>query len=153
MHSFVCQFSLFCIFEKMKKIFLFGILFILTQGLKAQSNDFYNLYFDGNALLVKGQYVKAIECYNKALKMAQPDYVFFNRGNAYFGKKDYTAAMADYNKAIQMNKSYTEAYCQRGLVKSYLGDKTCCDDLKKAIKMDSPDAQEAYEKNCKKKKD
>ena len=103
--------------------------------------------------MVKGQYVKAIECYNKALKLSQPDYVYFNRGNAYFGKKDYIAAMADYNKALQMNKSYTEAYCQRGLVKSYLGDKTCCDDLKKAIKLDSPDAKEAYEKNCKKKKE
>ena len=66
----------------MKKIILLGFLIILTLQIKAQSNDFYNLYFDGNALLVKGQYVKAIECYNKALKLAQPDYVYFNRGNA-----------------------------------------------------------------------
>lgn len=137
----------------MKKIKLTIVLAFLFTCIRAQSNDFYNLYFDGNALLVKGQYAKAIECFNKALKMSQPDYVYFNRGNAYFGKKDYTAAMADYNKAIQMNKNYTEAYCQRGLVKSFLGDKTCCDDLKKAIKMDSPDAQEAYEKHCKKKKE
>jgi tetratricopeptide (TPR) repeat protein len=136
----------------MKKIILLFILITTTWHTKAQSNDFYNLYFDGNALLVKGQYNKAIESYNKALKLSQPDYVYFNRGNAYFGKKDYTAAMADYNKAIQMNKSYTEAYCQRGLVKSYIGDKTCCDDLKKAMKLDSPDAKEAYEKNCKKQK-
>jgi len=136
----------------MKKIILLFILIATTWHIKAQSNDFYNLYFDGNALLVKGQYNKAIESYNKALKLSQPDYVYFNRGNAYFGKKDYTAAMADYNKAIQMNKSYTEAYCQRGLVKSYIGDKTCCDDLKKAMKLDSPDAKEAYEKNCKKQK-
>jgi tetratricopeptide (TPR) repeat protein len=136
----------------MKKIILLFILIATTWHIKAQSNDFYNLYFDGNALLVKGQYNKAIESYNKALKLSQPDYVYFNRGNAYFGKKDYTAAMADYNKAIQMNKSYTEAYCQRGLVKSYTGDKTCCDDLKKAMKLDSPDAKEAYEKNCKKQK-
>ena len=123
----------------MKKIILLFILIATTWHTKAQSNDFYNLYFDGNALLVKGQYNKAIESYNKALKLSQPDYVYFNRGNAYFGKKDYTAAMADYNKAIQMNKSYT-------------GDKTCCDDLKKAMKLDSPDAKEAYEKNCKKQK-
>ena len=137
----------------MKK-FTISIIFIAIGFFaQAQSNEFYNLYFDGNALLVKGQYVKALECYNKALKLAQPDYVYFNRGNAYFGKKDYQSAMADYNKALQMNKNYTEAYCQRGLVKSYLGDKTCCDDLKKAIKMDSPDAQEAYEKHCKKKKE
>lgn len=137
----------------MKNIIFISLLILFAAKSKAQSNEFYNLYFDGNALLVKGQYVKALEAYNKALKLAQPDYVYFNRGNAYFGKKDYTAAMADYNKAIQMNKNYTEAFCQRGLVKSYLGDKTCCDDLKKAIKMDSPDAQEAYEKHCKKKKE
>ncbi|HRG59440.1 MAG TPA: tetratricopeptide repeat protein [Bacteroidia bacterium] len=137
----------------MKNICLVFLLILFAPQSKAQTNEFYNHYFDGNALLVKGQYTKALESYNKALKLSQPDYVYFNRGNAYFGKKDYTAALADYNKAIQMNKNYTEAFCQRGLVKSYLGDKTCCDDLKKAIKMDSPDAQEAYEKHCKKKKE
>lgn len=137
----------------MKKItlLLFSLLFYL-QISTAQSNDFYSLYLEANSLLVKAQYAKALDLYNKALKLSQPDYVYFNRGNAYFGKKDYTNALADYNKAIQMNKSYTEAYCQRGLVKSYLGDKTCCDDLKRAIKMDSPDAKEAYEKHCKTKK-
>ncbi len=134
-----------------KSLIIVCVIFIVPFFAKAQSTEFYNLYFEGNALLVKAQYAKAVENYNKALKQAQPDYVYFNRGNAYFGLKNYAAALADYNKALALNKNYVEAYCQRGLVKSYTGDKTCCDDLKKAIKLDSPDAREAYEKHCKKK--
>jgi tetratricopeptide (TPR) repeat protein len=133
--------------------FIFIIALLICSKLSlAQSNDFYSMYFEANSLLVKGQYVKAIENYNKALKLSEKDYLYFNRGNAYFGKKDYPNAMLDYDKALLMNKGYTEAYCQRGLVKSIIGDKTCCDDLKKAIKLDSPDAKSAFDKNCVKKK-
>lgn len=136
----------------MKSIFTLLVIALFAINCSAQSTEFYNLYFEGNALLVKAQYSKAIESYNKALKISQPDYVYFNRGNALFGLKSYKEALEDYNKAIQMNKDYTEAYCQRGLVKSILNDPTSCDDLKKAIKLDSPDAQDAYNSKCKKKK-
>ena len=128
-------------------------LLVLTAMSKsyAQNAKFYKLYFDGNSALVKGQSDKAIDCYNQALKIFQADYVFFNRGNAYFDKKDWKNAMADYDKTISLNKTYAEAYCQRGFVKIQVSDPGACDDFKKAIKGDSEDAKSAFEKYCKKK--
>lgn len=125
----------------------FGLGFIS----EAQPTQFYNLYFEGNSLLVKGQFAKAIECYNKALKLFEADYVYFNRGNAYYELKDYAKALNDYNKTLILNKGYMEAYCQRGLLKLKTSDQTACDDLKKALKGDLQDARNAYETSCKKK--
>ncbi len=136
----------------MKKYLCFLLLFIgLSNYCNSQPTQFYNLYFEGNSLLVKGQFAKAIECYNKALKLFEADYVYFNRGNAFYELKDYTKALADYNKTLILNKGYMEAYCQRGLLKLKTSDQTACDDLKKALKGDLQDARNAYDGSCKKK--
>ena len=133
----------------MKKLFLLLLLSGLSLLCYSQTGEFYNLYFEGNSLLVKGQFDKSIEKYNQAIKVFDAAYVYYNRGNAYYGKKDYTNAMNDFNKAIKMNERYAEAYCQRGLIKLVTGDKTACDDIKKAAKFDLDDAKEAAKKNCK----
>lgn len=129
------------------------ILLLLISGFSkccfSQDVDFYNFYFEGNALLVKGQYDKAIEKYNKALKLAEIAYVYYNRGNAYYAKKDYPNALLDYTKTLKLNDSYAEAYCQRGLLKNTIGDKTSCDDLKKAVKLDMESAKTAFKTICK----
>jgi tetratricopeptide (TPR) repeat protein len=139
-------------FGKMKKYLIFFTLILaFVVRSNAQPTQFYNLYFEGNSLLVKGQFAKAIECYNKALKLFEADYVYFNRGNAFYELKDYTKALADYNKTLILNKGYMEAYCQRGLLKLKTSDQTACDDLKKAIKGDLQDARNAYDGSCKKK--
>jgi tetratricopeptide (TPR) repeat protein len=133
----------------MKKLLFLFFISGFSKCSFSQDADFYNFYFEGNALLVKGQYDKAIEKYNSALKLAEIAYVYYNRGNAYYGKKDFTNALSDFNKTIKLNDSYAEAYCQRGLVKNALGDKTCCDDLKKAVKLDMESAKEFYKTICK----
>jgi len=115
----------------------------------SQTSDFYNHYFEGNALLVKGQWDKAIEKYTTASKLFEAAYVYYNRGNAYLGKKDYANAMLDYNKALKMNERYAEAYCQRGLVKIATSDNTACDDFKKAVKLELEEAKDIVKKNCK----
>lgn len=115
----------------------------------SQDTDFYNLYFEGNALTIKGQYDKAIEKYNQAIKLFSAPYVYYNRANAYLGKKDYTNALADYDKTILMNKDYAEAYHQRGMIKYAMGDNTCCDDIKKAVKLDLNDEELVFKKLCK----
>ena len=138
----------------MTPIRVFALAFFVALGFlnsQAQSAKFYALYFDGNSALVKGQSDKAIDFYNQALKIFQADYVYFNRGNAFFDKKDWKSALADYDKTLSLNKTYAEAFCQRGLVKLQLSDPGACDDFKKAIKGGSEDAKTAYEKNCKKK--
>ena len=126
------------------------LFFCFAKPSAAQSVDFYNLYFDGNGFLSKGEYDKAIAKYNQALKLNTADYVYFNRGNAYFGKKDYQNAISDYNKALQLNNEYREAYYQRALAKQNEGDKAgSCDDFKKASKMKMDDASADLKKYCK----
>lgn len=133
----------------MRKLLLLLLLSGFSQYSFSQDTDFYNLYFEGNALLSKGQNDKAIEKYNQALKLFPADYVYFNRGNAYFRKKDLPNALLDYTITIKINGNYAEAYFQRGLLKTGNGDKTGCDDLKKADKLDLEGAKEAFKKNCK----
>lgn len=132
----------------MKKLFFLIIISGLSKYCYSQDGDFYNLYFEGNALTVKGQYDKAIAKYNEALKLFQAPYVYYNRANAYLGKKDYANALLDYDQTIKLNKDYAEAYSQRGLIKYAMGDKTCCDDLKKAVKLDLADADITFKKIC-----
>jgi tetratricopeptide (TPR) repeat protein len=133
----------------MKKLLFLLFIVSLSKNCLSQDGDFYNLYFAGNALLAKGQHDKAIEKYNAAIKLFSADYVFFNRGNAYYAKKDYTNALLDYSKTLKMNDGYAEAYFQRGLTKSAVGDKTGCDDLKKADKLKLDGAEAAFKKFCK----
>ena len=133
----------------MKKLFILSILFYFSNFCYSQNGEFYNLYFEGNALSVKGQYEKAIEKYNQALKLFEKDYVYYNLGNAYYGKKDYANAIINYNKALKMNERYAEAYCQRGLIKIATHDNTACDDIKKAAKLELEDAKTALKANCK----
>lgn len=134
----------------MKKLLFLILISGFSKFCFSQDTDFYNLYFEGNALLSKGQNDKAIEKYNQAIKLfASADYVYFNRGNAYFRKKDFANALVDYNKTLKMNTDYAEAYFQRGLTKNSLGDNTCCDDFKKADKLKLEGAKEAHKLYCK----
>lgn len=133
----------------MKRLLILFALIALTQNCFSQDTDFYNTYFEGNALLSKGQYEKAIEKYNEAIKLFPADYVYFNRGNANFKKGDMKNAMLDYSITIKMKDSYAEAYFQRALVKNSTGDATSCDDFKKAVKLELDGAKEAFRKYCK----
>lgn len=133
----------------MKKILFLLLISGLSKYCFSQDNAFYNLYFEGNALLAKGQFELAIEKYNKAIKSFEAPYAYYNRGNAYYGKKDLAKALLDYSKTITLNPSYAEAYLQRGLIKTSTGDNTGCEDLKKAVKLDMPDAKETFKKLCK----
>lgn len=133
----------------MKKLFLLIFISVLSVNSFSQDTDFYNTYFEGNALLSKGQYDKAIEKYNAALKLFPADYVFFNRGNANYKKGDLPNALLDYTITIKMRADYAEAYFQRAMIKSSTGDKTNCDDFKKAVKLELEGSKEAFRKYCK----
>ena len=60
-----------------------------------------------------------------------------------------TKAMEGYNRAISLNSDYGEAYLYRGALKVFLGKKSSgCSDLKKAMALETPEAEEALSEYC-----
>ena len=85
-------------------------------------------------MLLLGQYQRAFEDYDKAIRL-NPDYTdaYYNRGNAYAKLGKYQRAIEDYNKAIFLKHDYTEAYNNRGHAYLSQGNKELgCRDVQKA---------------------
>src|SRR5260221_354658 len=69
----------------------------------------------GGAYVLKGQYDRAIQDYDQAIKL-NPKFAkaFANRGGAYFSKGQYDRAIQDYDQAIKLDPSYATAFNSRG---------------------------------------
>ena len=69
----------------------------------------------GAAYERKGQYDRAIQDFNEALKLEQ-DFaeVFYNRGVAYADEGELDHAIEDYGRAIRLKGDYAAAYNNRG---------------------------------------
>lgn len=78
---------------------------------------------------------KINENYNAYLNKSMADFVakalsdssktpeeYYNNGNLKMKSNNFKMAIQDYNKAIELNPKYTNAYKDRALSKSYLGD-------------------------------
>jgi len=98
----------------------------------------------GTAYLKKGQYAKAIEEYNKALKV-NPDcaLAYYNRSVAYTSTRQYDKAVSDCTKALQLNPRHANSYYSRGVSYWYLGSKNqAIQDLQAAAKLQHQEAQD-----------
>ncbi|MFZ5810514.1 MAG: LysM peptidoglycan-binding domain-containing protein [Thermodesulfobacteriota bacterium] len=74
-------------------------------------------YFEkGNELGKQNQYQKAIEQFDRAIKLNpnRADY-YASRGHAFYYMKLYTRAIEDYTRSIERNPSFALAYSMRGL--------------------------------------
>ena len=78
----------------------------------------------GVAFKNKGQYDRAIQDYNTAIRL-KPNHVtaFYNRGVAYKQKGQYNRAIQDYDTAIRLKPDYAFAYGNRGSVYEALGQR------------------------------
>jgi serine/threonine protein kinase len=95
----------------------------------------------GNALAEKGQYNKAINEYNEAIKI-HPGFIraFINRGSMYYQLKNFDMAIADYNRALQIDFKTAKAYFNRGAAfyaKNMLVN--ALEDFETAIRLDPAD--------------
>src|SRR5437660_4528769 len=92
-----------------------GCTSVLQSANESKKNTAIALNNRGNAYHAKKNYDRAIEDYDRAIKL-DPGYAraFYNRGISYSDKGDQTRAIDDYDQAIRFNPNYTHAYSNRG---------------------------------------
>jgi tetratricopeptide (TPR) repeat protein len=92
----------------------------------------------GNTWQKKGDSDRAMEDYDKAIKIDRNDaYAYNNRGLLWEKKGDSYRAITDYDKAIELDPRYAHAYNNRGLSWYAKGDyNSAIADYTKAIELD-----------------
>jgi serine/threonine protein kinase len=92
-----------------------------------------------------GKYQKAIECFDKAIKIDKDDHkVYLNRGLAHHLLSQYEKAITDYEKVIELNPWYAKAYNNRGNAHLRLGKyEKAIEDYEKAMAL-NPNYAEPY---------
>ncbi len=107
---------------------------------KARPNNNFGL-----VLFAEGKTIKAIEYFDKAIRLS-PDFIFFynNRGAAYAKLGQYQQAIDDYNQAIRLNPKHPGAYYNRGIAYNDLGQsEQAIEDFQSAVRL-RPNFAEAY---------
>ena len=99
---------------------------LLTKEAKATNWNAYKLNFEnGYRMLNKGEYEKAIEYFNKAIKQySREGAAYYNRGNAYSELGKSEEAIKDYLKSIELDSEKGNQYAYNNISIEYdaLGD-------------------------------
>ncbi len=101
----------------------------------------------GNAYSDLGQYARAIQDYDEAIRLnPNDDKAFYNRGGAYYGLRQYARAIQDYDEAIRLtNDAY--AFSNRGNAYGNLGQYArAIRDYDEAIRLKPNDAYAFYDR-------
>ncbi len=98
---------------------------------KAESN---RLVKEGIQKIYQSQFDESIKLFDEAIDYDENNAeAHFYRGNAFMNLKDYVKAIENYTRAIEIKQDYADAYYNRGLVKSYMGERNfACEDFLKA---------------------
>jgi tetratricopeptide (TPR) repeat protein len=90
----------------------------LLQSAKLNSADRADAFVSrGDTYAAKGQYDRAIQDYDEAIRLVPDDAAAFdNRGIAYRAKGDDDRAFEDFDQALQLKPDLTAAYNNRGVV-------------------------------------
>ncbi len=105
---------------------------LFKQEAKATNWNAYKLNFDnGYRMLNKGEYQKALEYFNKAIKnYSLEGAAYYNRGNAYSGLGKSKEAIKDYLKSMELDSEKGNQYAYNNIALEYEG----LGDYKNAIK-------------------
>ena len=124
-----------------KKIYDAQRIRVDNEGLETSPEGSLALENEANAYSNAGNYDKAIEFYNKALKVtSNPGYVIHDRGMAYPKKGELNQAILDLSKAMEINPDEKEfmaqCYNDRGAVYFYSGEyQKSWQDVQKAMEL------------------
>ena len=120
-------------------------------------------HYRGHVHAALGQYERAVENYDGALKHADSmvieaqgqtialdkPAVYYDRGNALYNLKKFEEAVANYTSAIALTPGFAAAHNNRGVVHSELGDmKAACVDRSKACELRFELACKWIKANC-----
>lgn len=110
------------------------LLFILLFSLCAFGEDYVK---QGDKQYAIGNFVKAIQFYNKALSLNTKNVKAYNgRGIVHHELKDYSSAVNDYTNAIAIQPNNLGIIINRGVSYSHLGDyKNATKDARKACEL------------------
>jgi tetratricopeptide (TPR) repeat protein len=124
--------------------------FSLPEKVDEQTN-ISKLIETANALFKRTDYSKALENYDKAIKLKNNDFILFSkRANTYFMLRDYNKAIIDYDKALSLKPDSGITYYYRGYAKIMNGDSDSAKrDLEKAMDFKIKQASELFDKYCK----
>jgi uncharacterized membrane protein YjgN (DUF898 family)/Flp pilus assembly protein TadD len=87
---------------------------LISESKEANADFYYNR---GWIYASKGQDMKAIEDYEKAIKInSKYADAYFNRGLLYVKLKRYEVALRDFNRAVELNPKAYDALCNSGNV-------------------------------------
>ena len=114
-----------------------------SKIIKLTSSEDFDML--GISYYEKGEYDKAIESFNKALKLDMKNTrAYINRGNAYDDKGEYLKAIDDYSQAIKLDPKEEKTYFNRGIAYYKNGYyNKAIDDYTEAIKL-NPAYANAY---------
>lgn len=97
----------------------------------------------GNTFYTEGSYTEAVECYTKAIELAQSDLpdcavYYANRAAAYLALTNYQQVIEDCNKALELNPLYIKALLRRAQAHETLQNlNDALNDYKKVQELDS----------------
>lgn len=93
----------------------------------------------------EGNFIKAMECYNKAIELNSKETdAFTNRGNIHFFNKQYDLALLDYNSALSINPQEITSLENRAATYSAIGNyEPALADISFAIKIE-PNSKSAF---------
>ncbi len=119
-------------------IFILTISLFLLTGCGVGVSDYDDAVLDGASHLNRGKPEKALEDFNRAIKI-DPQRVdgYAGRANVFNTMGRYRESLRDYNIAIEMDPTLANAYVNRGLAYSHMGEyEKAIADLEKGLELD-----------------
>ena len=107
-------------------LYFYSEIALFTKEAKATNWNAFNLNFKkGKRYLDNGEYQKAVDAYNKVIKIYDLDGPsFYNRGTAYLGLEKYDEAIKDFLKSIKYDNEKGNQFAFNNIAVAYdnLGD-------------------------------